>query len=247
MSEEKALVNWKEQMKQKAVAIAKLERPQIGGVSLRGGQITVNGNQVPGNKLNCIIISSAHERVYYSGAYDPDNQVSPDCFALSLTGEDMAPHEAAQDKQNHDCATCPKNKWGSAMRNGRPSKGKACGEKRRLLIMPIPEDAEAAKKAEVALVRIPVTSVNNWRNYANTVATLYEMPPMGVITELSTKPDVKTQFQVLFDAKGLLADEIAAVIFEREPKLEDILMQPYEPNQEENTPAPAASGKKAKY
>jgi hypothetical protein len=95
------------------------------------------------------------------------------------------------------CAGCPKDQWGSASNGGR---GKACSEKRRLLIMTADSvtSPESVGISEVSALRIPVTSVKGYATYLQTVATATARPLTGVITKISLVPDPKTQFRLQF-------------------------------------------------
>lgn len=219
-------VSWQDKLAESAKEVAKLERPSLSQISLRAGQMTYQKQPVPGNKLLVVIVAQAFENKYFSGRFDPNKYEAPDCYALSLTGEAMAPHDDSKDKQADNCQVCEKAKWGSA---GNGSKGKACKEVRRLALIP----ANALKdgnisSAELAVMSIPVTSARNWANYVNTIAAEYQRPPWGMLTEVRCEPDAKTQFQVKFEAKGVVDEEYLGQIFKRVAPAADVLLTPYD-------------------
>ena len=174
---------------------AALERPKSGSVTLRAGILSYNGQPVKGNVLRCVILAASHLNTYYEGDWDPDNISAPTCYAVNTDGIDMAPDENVFTPINPTCTGCPKAVWGSA---GGKSRGKACKETRRLIL--IPEDAletaEDVKKAELAMIKIPVTSVGAWGNFVNALAATLQLPHYAVVTEITTTPDAKTQFKV---------------------------------------------------
>jgi hypothetical protein len=240
MSESKEIVNWEEKLAAEAKAVATLERPSLTSVSLRSGVMSINDVAVPGNKLDCVVIASVFEHQYFAKPYDPNNITAPDCFALSLTGKDMVPHDDVPEKQSTICANCGKFQWGSDPKPN--SKGKACKEKRRLAILPAAslKDGEVLK-AEMATMTLPVTSVRNWGNYVNSVAAEFGRPPWAMLTEISVHPHMKNQFEVKFQARGVVSDGYLSDLNKRAIGAADTLMTPYDMSTWGQEPEPQAA------
>jgi len=219
-------VRWDEKLAESAKEVAKLERPALSQISLRAGMMTYQKQPVPGNKLLVVIVASCFENKLFKGKFDPNKYEAPSCYALSLTGEGMVPHEDAAHKESEVCETCEQNKWGSA---GGGSKGKACKQVRRLAIIPAAalKDGNVAT-AELAVISIPVTSARNWANYVNTISAEHQRPPWGMLTEIRTVPDAKTQFQVQFEAKGIVTEEYLGAIYKRIDPAAQVLLTPYD-------------------
>jgi hypothetical protein len=241
------LVDWEAKMMQEAKDVAAVERPSVGILSFRGGILTYEGNEVPGNEMPCIIIASAFENRYYIDAWDPDNIESPDCFALGLATEGkvpvMAPHENVLRPLNSTCKGCKMNEWGSD--TSRPgAKGKACKEIRRLALIPYKEDltAEEITNAEVALAKIPVTSVKHWANFVNFVGAKYNRPPWAVAAKISVKPHAKTQIEVGFEFLAPMPTELLSVLNAKREATVPTMMVPYD-SKAESEEAPADSDK----
>lgn len=220
------VVNWSERLASSAKEVAALERPSLSTVSVRSGMLSYMGQPVPGNKLRVVIVASAFQNRYYDKPFDPNNPANPVCFALSLDGIDMVPDPASTEIQNPSCSGCPKNEWKSDPKGG---KGKACKAARRLVLIPESSaTSELAKKAEMAMMTLPVTSQKNWANYVNGIASEYQRPPWGMITEITVVPDPKTQFQVKFDAVGMVPEEALGPVNGRIEAAQVVLMQPYD-------------------
>jgi len=243
-----AVVNWADQMAKYAVAAAKQETPSSGFISLKAGVLSYGGAAVPNNKLDVIILDYALENTFYTGKYDPKNVRCPACFALMHATPDnpeiLAPHAMSASPQAETCADCPNMAWGSDPAGGR---GKACQERRRLIMIPANsiESADKVLSAEVAIMKLPVTSVKLWATYVNTVATLNRRPTFALITEVGTQPNPKSQFNVTFVAKSALPDNIMEAIMRKRDMCLATLMKPYDPSEEEA--AAPDTGKKAKY
>lgn len=240
-----ALVNWADEMAKHAVAVAKQEVPSSSYISLRSGVLSYQGTPVPNNKLDVVILDYAYENTLYEGKYDPNNVRSPICFAIHRPDDptQMSPHELSPEPQSDTCEECPNLKWGSDPGGGR---GKACQERRRLVMIPASaaETSDAILSAEVALMKLPVTSVKLWGQYVNTIATLNKRPPFALITQIGTQPNPKSQFNVTFKSMNVLPDGVLDAIMRKRESVSAILLKGYEEQQEQ---APKDDGKQKKY
>lgn len=235
-----ALVNWTEEMAKYAVAVAKQEIPSSSYISLRSGVLSYQGMPVPNNKLDVLILDYAFENTMYDGKYDKDNPRSPICFAIAKGDEpeELAPHELAPQPQAESCSVCPNAKWGSDPDGGR---GKACQERRRLVMIPAAAlaDADSILSAEVAVMKLPVTSVRQWGQYVNTIASINRRPPFALITQIGTTPDPKSQFKVTFKALEAVGDNFLEAIMRKRESVQGTLMKGYDPQEEAAEKAPA--------
>lgn len=238
--------SWEDQLKQEAKDVAQLYRPSVGRISLKSGIMSYQGNPIPSNKINVVVLGAAFENQWYEGEYDPNVMRNPACFALSATGADMAPHEVSIKKQATSCDVCEKAKWGSDRKGG---KGKDCKARVRLAVLPAAADMSPTSigRSEVALLQLPVTSVKNWGNYVNRLSAMLNRPPWAVITEVMVERDLKTQFKVLFQEQTPIADtEILGAVSARVQPIQDLLLAPYDYTQETKKEE-EVSGKKKKY
>ena len=197
------VINWQAELNALTVATAEAEKPSGNWISFKGGVLTIGGNPMKGNRVEAIILHAVFENQWYKEKYDPTNPTSPHCYAIGETEDDLKPHPNALAPQNDTCAGCPKNEWKSDPNGG---KGKACKNVRRLAMIAAPDAStpEGVQKAEVAVAKLPVTSVKNWSTYASQIASVLKLPPLAVRTEMLLEPDAKTQYQVNF----LLVDKI---------------------------------------
>lgn len=199
---------------------AAAERPSVSKIGLRGGMMSYGGQPIQGNVLPCTILVAAHRNAYYDQPFDPNNLQNPVCFALSEDGEDMEAHENVPDDNvpgddpdkprdetmPRGCTGCAMNAWGSDPKAN--SRGKACKETRRLVVIPASalSSAENCLKGELAVLDIPVTSGANYRNFVNGVAASANVPPWIVMTHVSTERHPKNQFMVTFTPMSVVAD-----------------------------------------
>lgn len=238
-----AVVNWEDEIKKMAVATAEAEKPSSNWVSFKNGILVIAGNQQKNNKAEVVVLHSIFENQLYEGRYDPNKPQPPICYAFADTDDDLKPHKDAAKPQADSCDVCPHNAWGSDPEGG---KGKACKNVRRLAMMSSNDLAtvESVKKAEVALAKLPVTSVKNWSTYANQVANALKRPPLAVISEMSVDPDAKTQFQVNFRLVDQVEKpEIIQALLAKRGTIHELVYSPYE-KPIEGAPAAAAGNKK---
>lgn len=196
---------WQNELAKDAKDASALEQPEIQSFSTKGGILSYNNVPMPDNKMEVIILSAAFVNALFINKFDPNKIVSPLCFAMNDTGEEMAPHENSFKPQNEECLGCEHAEWGSD-ENSPSGRGKACKETRRLAVIPANAMEEGLDKASIAILSVPVTSTAAWGNYVHTLAATAKRPPWSVITEIAIKPDPKKQFVVQFSAVGAIND-----------------------------------------
>lgn len=223
------------------------ETPSIGNLSFKSGILAYEGNPLPDNKLDCIVVGTAYERALYDGPYDPNKIKSPVCFAITADGEDGAPHANSLHPQHETCAGCPMNEWGSA---GEGRRGKACKEIRRLALIPTDklESPQDIMESELVMAKVPVTSVKNWSNYVHKVSAMFGMPYWAMVSNINLHPHIKNQFEVKFDAVEPIQEmEALEALKKKRGLVESFIMAPYSQAAEEEEappPPPKASIKK---
>ena len=130
--------------------------------------------------------------------------------------------------QSDLCSTCPQNQWGSASQG----RGKACKNIARLAVLPSdclasPEDVE---EAQLALIKVPVTSVKAFVSYVQSIADRFKRPPFGVVSTVSLEPDPKTTFRMDFQIErdGIIKNtSVFEPLLKRIAQAGDELVQPY--------------------
>lgn len=240
---ENAVVPWDQELAKFAQAAAAQEAPAVSTLSFRNGVLKHQDTPIPNNNLNVVVVGWLFENAYYEGRFDPINPRSPVCFALAEVEDELNPHEVVEKPQHETCVGCPKAEWGSAAATTPGSRGKACKEIRRLAVIAASEieTPERIAKAEIALAKLPVTSVKIWGTYVNSLSSTVRRPPWAVVTNLKVEPDPKTQFKVKFNHMANLSEEASKAIYARRAEVMKLLSQPYTPQEE--TPAPEMSKK----
>ena len=257
--EENKVMKWDEELAKLAQIAADEEVTATGQFfSLKSGVLSYADSPIPGNEMAVIILDSICENVFYEGDYDPDNITGPVCFAFGRNVKTLTPHKdvvEAGTEISDSCATCENNEWGSADKG----KGKACRNTRRLAMIPagtfdkdgnfeMIKNLDHYENTEPVYMKLPVTSVNGFSSYVNSLASSLKRPPFGVITKVSVVPDPKSQFRVLFQALDNVPDECIAAIVKRHEEIKDLIEFPYSMMTEDEGPEkkPAKKGKAVK-
>jgi len=213
-----------------AVLSKEKARRGFGGtqISTKGGVLTVGGKEVKGNVLTCVVVDYAFENTYYAEKYDPTDPHPPTCYALGRDEEQLEPSEKAEERQSDDCTSCPLNEFGSA----ETGRGKACKNSRRLIVW-VPDDEDEEAEPALGVLKVPVTSVKNFSEFARSVAEEMRKPYWAVIVSISTKPNRNSQYEVTFTVEDTLdKDTLKVVKGLREDKTEELAFQEY-PTKEE--------------
>jgi hypothetical protein len=247
----KALVNWEEKFAGLAKDSMKgIALPTAKWLSIKSGVLSYGGAEVPDNELRCIVVGWTFENQLYEGRFDPNNPSSPVCYAFGTDPDEMVPHEKSADPKNDACATCPLNEYESDPKGG---KGKACKNVVRLALI-AESDLADLSAAEVVYLKVPVTSVKNFKYYAaKTLQKDLQRPLWSVLTLLSVEPDESNAVKVNFSFIEKLEENDAFndEVFETLEKLFEGTMEeigfPYAANSERAERAPAVGrGKVAK-
>lgn len=165
------------------------QRGQLGAlpsnkIGLRDKEFTLPDGQKSSGPLDAIILDFAWFMVHYPGVYNSNNPQQPNCFATGREnpeGGELAAHETVSKPQGENCASCPKNQWGSA-----PSgKGKACKNQRRLIIVPPNFD----ETTEPMTMYVSPGGLKNFDKYVSRLNNEHGVLPVQVITAISFDKD----------------------------------------------------------
>jgi hypothetical protein len=253
------ITHYKEQLAAAAAKYKQTEKLESRGgfLTTRGGVFRLHDEEIPGNQICAVILDSVFENTLYEGRFDPNNMAPPVCYAFARDSDDLAPHESMQAHpdifvpQNDTCHGCPHLEWGSSD----TGRGKACQQRRRLAIIPagqfIPrgkydfdveifDDEAHYENAEMALLKLPVTSVQEYGRYVHSVANEHSLPPYGVISRVWLEPDPKSQYKVMFETLDLVPDHLLPIVFQRHDLARETIITPYSPMEDREVRKTAA-------
>jgi hypothetical protein len=166
----------------------------------------LNAQGYPAQYLDVVLVAAnAHlTKSYYASTFTDDSNDAPNCWS----DDGIVP--AATNPVHHVCATCPKNMWGSRPSdNG--SKGKACSDTRKLLLVPSSDVANTALNGPM-LLRVAPTSLGDLVNYSKKLRQS-NVPFYAVVTRLSFDPSVAYP-KLQYEAIGYLSEQDFAIVNE---------------------------------
>ena len=110
--------------------------------------------------------------------------------------------------------------------------------------MEVFEEPSHYREADMAFLKIPVTSVKGWSKYVHQLHKEHGRPPYGVLTRIYIKADPKTQFKVMFEFIEAIEDEdVLNVVMVRNADAMKDIAQPYEEPTPEELEKPASKSK----
>jgi len=127
-------------------------------------EIVKNKDGSPMQALPVVIVgvAASNSKTWYSSGFTQESRNAPDCSSI----DGVRPDPASPKKQSALCADCPRNVFQTRMTNdGRTTKGKECQDSRRLAVVPL-GDLDNEVWGGPMLLRLPVMSINNLRDYA---------------------------------------------------------------------------------
>lgn len=149
------------------VATAGIRPTRPPHVSIYGSRFTLvnaagDGQTWPQLWLPIVVVdvSATLSRSYWSGGFDPNNPMPPDCFS----DNGVAASYLAQEVQAPSCAECEFSKWGSDFNEQTQTRRMACNEKKKLAVL-VPGDGTGLCYE----FQVPGGSLRNWDRYVDMI------------------------------------------------------------------------------
>lgn len=226
-----SVANIQEMLKAQAAAMANRIAPPTGNkikVTQDKKFMLPDGSRSEG-PLDLVVVDFVSRNEYYEGSYDPNNIVSPVCFAIGPEPKSLAPSANSPDKQCDDCASCPMNQFGSA------GKGKACKNSRLLAVL----QPDAEEDTPIWLLQVSPTALKAFDGFVGNVNRAFGMPPISVVVEVGFN-DGETFPSLTFSNPR--PNENLAVHFARQAEASELLAVEPDVNRQPAVPAAPARG-----
>jgi len=171
----------------------------------------------PRNSIDAVILKAPAvvSKIFYEGVFVEGSTATPDCWSTN----GVTPSPAAAKKQNDVCITCPKNAWGSKIsQDGKPTKGKACSDAKRLAIVPAnptKEDPDMLRNemwGGPMLLRVPAASLQDLAKHGERMKA-QGYPYQSFITKIAFDPK-EAYPKFTFEPVRPLTDAEADVVIE---------------------------------
>lgn len=209
------VVSIQDALRAQAAAVSEKTAPP-GGNAIRVTQdkqfILPDGTKTPG-PLQLVVVDFSSKNAFYERAFDPKAIAPPACFAIGSNPLKMVPSKNAPLIQAPDCQSCPMNQFRS------DGDGKACKNTRVLAVLP----PDADENTPMWVLATSPTANKGFDGFVTSVARVFQMPPVGVITTVGfdnnvsyaklvfsdpqPNPSVDVHFGRQEEAKAMLAVE----------------------------------------
>lgn len=138
--------------------------------------------------LSVVILDFASMNKYYDRPYKEGEVSPPACYALGWEARGLAPSKKAPDIQSDvGCDKCTLNQFGSK------GDGKACGNHRVLAVVAGLGDMAGDSQSPMWILEVSPTAIKAFDAYVATVRTQFNVPPIGVITDVFFDPSSEYQ------------------------------------------------------
>jgi hypothetical protein len=196
----------------------------------------VDGVEEPVPSVAVILVRAASglSKNWYEKGYVEGSNEAPDCYSVN----GINPEPTSPKRQSPVCATCPHNQFGSRVSADGTGRGKACGDSKRIVIVP-EGDIDNEDNGGPMLLRIPAASLGDLGKYALELERA-GYPYMGVSTRLYFD-SAQAYPKILMKAVRPLTDEQFAKIeaLYEDPRTLRILDGSAAPTDAAALPAPA--------
>jgi len=174
-------------------------------ISLKGGKFRFKSEgeevEVVKDNLDCVIVgmmpTHGTAKTYYEGVYDSNSSDPPNCSS----SDGISPDSWVSNPVSQTCATCPNNKFGSAISIG-GKKSKACRDSKRLYIVKA-KDMKESERPPYWLLNVTVSSLKPLNNYSTDLKKAGITTPSVVISRLGFDDDADYP-KLTFELLGIL-------------------------------------------
>lgn len=175
-----ALVNYKEELRKELESLQKRVGAPTGDYirTTQDKKFLLPDGAKSDGPLSVVVIDFCSGNFFYDRPFKKGEESPPACFSLGLEPSGLKPSEKSPHQQAETCDECPNNQWGS---NGA---GKACSNQRILAV------TAPGEEDKLYLLKISPTGIKAWDSYVQTIKNQFELPPIGVVTEIYFDPNL---------------------------------------------------------
>ena len=152
-----------------------------------GGEETLltnsDGDPMPSIRVVMLKANRHISKNFYEGKYVEGTTDNPTCWST----DGISPDAGVENPVNSTCATCPNNQFGSRITDS-GSKAKACGDSRRVAVVP-ENDLENEQYGGPMLLRVPAASLSELASFGKAMKAK-GYPYNTIVTRLSFDTDV---------------------------------------------------------
>ena len=189
-----------------------------------------------GQPIQVVILAASPKgkacaKQFYQHGWSPDSADAPDCSSSN----GVVPDAGVPAPQSQSCATCPQNAWGSGKKeDGSPSKGKACSDRKELLVV-----QGNNVESDIFLLSVPPTSLKPLSTYGRDLQK-HNLPIAAVCTTIGFNPESPKILSFAFDSFLNEAEAATAMVRSNSAEVQEhVADTSTAPAVEEPSPSPA--------
>ncbi len=166
--------------------------------------------------LDIVVVDFVYANSYYAGAYVEGEFSAPDCFAIAVEPNALAPSPNAADCQTETgaCKGCWANEFASK------GKGKACQNRLKIAILP----TDATAETPFTILDISPTAIKGFSTYVQSVARGHQLPPYAVVTHVECNPATKYDVAVFSLSETIEDMDFVQMVRGRKEEARELLL-----------------------
>lgn len=178
-----SIADMRAQMAQEVASIQdRIGAPATNNISIKNGEFTFPDGSIVRDSIDVVIVDFICRNMYYDKPWKEGVVTPPACWAINKVPAALTPSNNVVKRQapkGKSCADCSMNQFGS------DGDGKACKNQRVLAVL-LPD---AAPDDPIMTIVFPPTAMKPFDGYVSSVSRLFQVPPVGVITQIGFHPE----------------------------------------------------------
>lgn len=216
------IISIKEQLMAQAASVAgRTEGSASKQIKYSDGKFVLPSGAQTNDPIKVVILDFVTTHTKYEKSYKA-GEVSPiNCAAVGDNPREMKPYASIASPEGGDCASC----WAGQFKSAAQGEGKACKQVRSMAVLVQDSNGVIDPDGPIYIVQTTPTSNKVFDGYVKSVAAVFQMPPVGVVTTLDidtesakwasimfTNPapngDVEANFARQAEARAMLTEEV---------------------------------------
>ncbi len=216
------IVSIREQLMAQAASVA--GRTEGGGakqIKYSDGKFVLPSGAQTSDPIKVVILDFVTQHTKYEKSYKA-GEVSPiNCAAVGQNPREMKPYASIKTPECGDCGSC----WANEYKSAAQGDGKACKQVRVMAVLVQDSKGNIDPEGPIYLISTTPTSNKVFDPYVKSVAAVFQLPPIGVVTTLdidmttskwaaltfnnpAPNGDLEAMFPRQVEAQAMLTEEV---------------------------------------
>ncbi len=190
------IVSIREQLMAQAQAVA--GRTESGGgnqIKYSDGKFVLPNGAQTSDPIKVVILDFVTKHVKYEKSFKK-GEVSPiNCAAVGDNPRDMKPYASIKSPECGTCTGC----WANEFKSAAVGDGKACKQYREMAVLVQGSDGVIDPQGPIYMIATTPTSNKVFDPFVKSVAAVFQLPPIGVVTTLDLDTTSSTWVSLIFN------------------------------------------------